>query len=243
MTREPEHDDILDDLRELRDQREAAVYPRSDATDRSGMVRVSLARDGLPQAFWVSSQWRDRLAATAFARAVTQACQAARMTRAQQQSRALQRSVWQQRLERLTAEVDSRAVAERQPAPAAFRRPAAGGAAPALDELAEQVMRSLDQVTSPAGRTRLQSLRGDGAGGEGALVIRVWPGGQAACQAHAGWVDRQTGAELSWALNQAAAASRKDLAAKSARVLGGVQPHDLVREALAALDAVTRYGT
>lgn len=213
-------------------------------------MRVSVTRDGLPEMFQVSSQWPDTLPAVALAGAVMEACQAALRTRGEAWSRALERSGWQERLERLEAELISRATSGPLPAPTVARRSAPGPRPQqepdplALELLAEQAMSMLDELTSPAARARHQALIGTGVAPERALAITLSPAGQVTCQADPGWVRTQTGAELSRALNQAVAAAREDLAGASAasrlRVLGHGQPYHLAKDALATLDALVR---
>jgi hypothetical protein len=174
------------------------------------MVRVRLGRDGIPDAFAVSGQWRDRLAAESFGAAVMEACQEAAARRGREWAQALQRTRWQDRLERL----DAHGPATATPVPDAFLRPAPGRRPPPMDVLAEQVMRRLDDLARP--RTGASPRPGRFAAPGRTLVITLSTGGQVTCQADPGWVASQTGAELTDALNAGLAAAAEDLAAAAA---------------------------
>src|SRR5262245_64729487 len=52
-------------------------WPPAEATDRTGVVRVTLGADRLPTSITVDEDWHAHLRPDAFARAVAQACQVA----------------------------------------------------------------------------------------------------------------------------------------------------------------------
>jgi hypothetical protein len=228
------------DLNELMAELQRAAPERSEGNDRSGMVRVRIGHDAIPEAFAVSAQWRDRLPAASFAGAVVEAVQDAAQRRGREWSQVLERSGWPERLRRLGAPADrpaSAAVTPANPVPAAFRRPARGLRTPPMDELAEQVMRKIDDLSSPEAAARAEPRPGRGANLGRTVELTLSGGGQVNCQADPRWVESQIGAGLTDALNAALQAARGDLAAAEAvRTQGAGQSDELMTDILSAFD-------
>jgi hypothetical protein len=188
-----------------------AAPARSEGSDRSGAVTAIVGPDGLPDAIRVHPDWRKKVQAGAFAAAVAEACASASRQRAVAWSRALARSGWQERLERVSRGSEF-AVPEPGPDHEPFGRVAGSGRSQPLDQLAENAISAFDAALSTATRMRQTPPRGNGANGERTLAISLAPGGQVSCQADPRWVGQQTAMSLDRALSQALAAARRGLA-------------------------------
>lgn len=191
-----------------------AAPESSQGSDRSGAVQAFLGRDGLPQAFRVHPDWMDKIGASSFGAAVTQACEAATRERGLAWSRALEKSGWQQRADRLKADPATAGAASYGTVPPAFRH--SGASEPqSPDELAEQAIRLARDVSSRAAATPRPNPRGTGANRSRTVTLTLSRSGHVSCQADPSWTAEQSAGQLTDALSTALAAARQHLAASA----------------------------
>ena len=199
-------------LQDLMAELQLAAPEGSRGSDRSGAVQAILGRDGLPQAFRVLPDWRDKIGASSVGAAVTQACEAATGERGLAWSRALEKSGWRQRADRLRADPAAAGAAPQATAPPAFWRPGASRLR-SPDELAEQAIRLARDVSSQAAAAPRPNRRGTGANRSRTVTLTLSPSGHVSCQADARWAAEQSAGQLTDALSAALAAARQNLAA------------------------------
>jgi hypothetical protein len=210
-------------LRSLLDDAQSQVPDRAEGADRTGVVRVLLAADGLPREIRVASGWHRRLAADRFADAVAQAGTDALSARLTAWSATLEQQDWQGRAERLRDPGSQPLSGGSGGIPPALRGPAAAGSpSPAhpgrpappgaprrsLGELTEEMIRAFDTTAAATAKPADPKV---GTGTSGGLTITVSRTGPVACDADPRWVAEQTAARLTTALGKALAAARADL--------------------------------
>lgn len=235
-------------LQDLMAELQRAVPESSQGSDRSGAVQAFLGRDGLPQAFRVHPDWRDKIGASSFSAAVTQACEAATRERGLAWLRALEKSGWQQRADRLKADPAAAEAAHHGTVPPAFRRP--GASRPrSPDELAEQAIRLARDVSSRAAATPRPSPRGTGANRSRTVTLTLSPSGHVSCHADASWAAEQSAGQLTDALTMALATARQNLAASTSADTPADGADDLLErqerllaQVFAAFDGAPRLG-
>jgi len=163
-------------------------WPPADATDRTGVVRVTLGADRLPTSIAVDEDWRTRLPPEAFARAVAQACQLA----GERQFRA-----WAA-LPHEESDLDADDAVADPARPNGVQRP----------RDAEAVLAdAIELLRDPA----LFAVRNRGVGTVGKLTIVVTHTGFDSCTADPDWLAQRDGEELTAAFAAALAAARDDL--------------------------------
>lgn len=235
-------------LRDLMAELQQATPESSQGSDRSGAVQALLGRDGLPQAFRVHPDWRDKIGVSSFGAAVTQACVAATRERGLAWSRALEKSGWQQRADRLRADPAVGGAAHHGTVPPAFRLP--GTSRPrSPDELAEQAIRLARDASSRAAATPRPNPRGTGANRSRTVTLTLSPSGHVSCQTDARWAAEQSAGQLTDALSAALAAARQNLAAATSADATGDGADDLLArqerllaEVFAAFEDLRRFG-
>ncbi len=203
-------------LQNLATEAAEAAPGHSEGADRTGMIRVIVGRDGLPESIRVAAQWQQKLEPGSFAAAVMAAFQAAAKQRAAAWSAVLADSGWQERLDRLADETSAAGTPKTSSVPAAFRRGLGNGRPPRpLEMLAEDVIGVLDEAArsaAAASGTPPRTARGTGSNRIRTLTITLSRTALAACEADPAWVARQTGPRLVEALAAALTAAREDLA-------------------------------
>jgi hypothetical protein len=203
-------------------RQQAAAPARSEGSDRSGAVTAVIGPDGLPETIQVRPGWRSRIPDRAFGSAVAEACAFAGQFRAVIWSQALSGLDWPDRLD---------------------HGPERAGGPRSIDEIAEDVIRTLEEALSAAARMRDAPPRGIGASSERNLVISLAPDGQVSCEVDPRWVEKQTEPALNQALSTALAAARQSLAGmtKGAGANVTARTSQLISEIHAAAGAARLY--
>jgi DNA-binding protein YbaB len=150
-------------------------------TDGSGQIEVRLAPDGFPDQILVAESWARRLEPDGLGTAVVEAAQNAG------------RAVLQQR------------PVDRDPAPVAD--PFGGGQVRAVEELAEAVIRALQDAATSSAKVIAELERpsaADGTDDSGHVRVTITGGSVTGCQIDNAWATRQNGHSLGAALTQAA---------------------------------------
>jgi len=228
-------------LQQLMSELGQAAPERSEGSDTSGMVRVTIAADGLPSRISVQSRWQDRLTADSLSAAVTEAWAAAQQHRGEAWARALERSGWQQRMDRLEAEAEQAAAAATDPVPAAFRRPAADVPPRPLPVLYDEVMSAADVAMARSARAPREPSTAVGSNRQRTVTVSLTPAGQLTCQADARWVSGRSGAELTEVLNAALSMARAGIAAADGEEAARTAGQDrLMAEVFATLENVAK---
>lgn len=221
-------------LSELLAQAKEQAPRRAEGTDRSGMVRVMLGPDGLPETIKVENGWKGQLAPDAFGAAVGEAFSAATGNRLTAWTVALREQGWPARVDRLRTGLDSSGP-EPAPVPPAVQR-----AMPPrpLDAIAEDVIKAFDTVHRFAAPPA--PVSGSGSAASGRLSLTLSASGGLSCTADPKWVSRQSAAALRTALSVGLRAARAELAranlARAADDASGTARLDgLLNEAFAVL--------
>jgi hypothetical protein len=215
---------------------EAGLSVEAMGADRTGMIKVWVGADGLPDRAEVGAGWRGRLGPAEFAEAVMQAGRAAVAAQLRQVKESRQPSEsevqsWTKRMDRArTASADRRDPQTPLVPPAAVFGAAEGsgpgGATPAgsalpgwgadgqtrdLGALAEDVFALLRRRRLAEADSGPAGRWGTGEAGQGQLSVAVSTHGELTCRASASWVDRQAPAALGSAVTQALAGARAEL--------------------------------
>jgi hypothetical protein len=183
-------------------------WPPADATDRTGVVRVTLGADRLPTSITVDEDWRTQLRPDGFARAVAQACQLA----GERQFRAWAALPHDE--SDLDAEddldADGGAILDADVTVPFHRGDQArpnGGSGQRPRDVEALLADAIEVLRDPA----LFAVRTHGVGTVGKLTIVVTHSGFDSCTADPDWLDQHGGEELTAALTAALAAARDDL--------------------------------
>ncbi|SDY98545.1 hypothetical protein SAMN05444365_104439 [Micromonospora pattaloongensis] len=223
-------------MQNLLAQAQAGVPERVEATDRSGMVRAVLGRDGLPESITVEPDWQHRLTADGFGAAVLEACQTAAGERMAAWSQALQADGLRARVDRMREDLAERpAPAPADALPAELRHQWDRARPRGLEYLVEDVLRAADRVDEFAAASPL-AVSGTGTDASGRLVVTVSKAGLVSCEAEPRWAGQQRGTALTAALREAVAMARADLARASQPSHSTGELDQLLTEALAILN-------
>jgi hypothetical protein len=193
---------------------------RAGGTDSHGAVHVRLGPDGLPRSFRVTSDWKRRVSADAFAAAVFEACMTAARERMEAWAARLEQEGWQSRVDRLRDEL-GQTPADEASTPVSGHVPAAFAGKPrkdgprALHVLAEDALSAFDAAQRRA-TAEPGPPQGSGHAADGRLVLTLSGSSLVSCQADPGWVSGQTAAGLTRALGEALTAARASLAGTAA---------------------------
>jgi hypothetical protein len=229
-------------LRELLSEAQAESPRQTEATDRSGAVRMVLGPDGLPVSIRVAAGWERKIAPAAFGGAVAEAFSAAARERMAAWTQQLSDSRWQQKAGRLREDISAgRPGTPHDQVPPAFTRDPGDIQPRPIDALAEDVLKALDAAQEAAAAKPAKPPQGTGQSAMGKLVLTLSSGGLVSCTADPRWVSQQTAVKLTDALGQALAAARTQLAeATKAAQAAATQRSDglsqLLGEALSLLN-------
>jgi hypothetical protein len=223
-------------MQNLLAQAQAGVPERVEATDRSGMVRAVLGRDGLPESITVEADWQHRLAADGFGAAVVQACQTAAGERMAAWSQALQADGLRAQADRMREDLaEQPTLAPADPLPGQLRHQLDRARPRALEHLVEDVLRAADRVDEFAAASPLAAM-GTGTDASAQLIVTVCKAGLVSCEAEPRWAGQQRGTALTTALREAVAMARTDLARASQHPHSTGELDQLLTEALAILN-------
>jgi hypothetical protein len=210
--------------------------PRSsEGTDRTGAIRAFLGPDGLPDSFRIEPRWHRKISAENFGGSVVEACQAAMGERLNTWARTLEDKGWQAQADQLRLDLDGPGSASMPGGiPAAFRSPSAATTSRPIDQVAEDMIKALDDV---AGLTPPppHAMGAAGSNRSGKLVLTLSKAGLVSCVADAEWVTTQTAATLMNALGEALTAARADLTSTACQAEPSGALDSLLADALALL--------
>lgn len=232
------------ELRDLIVDAESMAPERSEATDRSGAIRMAIGRDLQPQAITVANDWAQRLDPRAVGAAVFEAYQACTQQLSAQWSQALEHQGFEDRMERLNrleAETeDGPPPGASGTLPPAFQRPETLTEARSLDSIASDMLAAAEAASAlvaSAGAT--PPAQGIGRTRTRTAAIGLSSAGMIGCEVDPAWAARQTGTRLTQALRTALAEAKEEFAAaerERAGARGGVpQLNGLLDEILAKL--------
>ena len=96
-------------LQQVIAEAQSSAPGRAEGTDSCGAVHVRLGPDGLPRSLRVTSDWKRRVPADAFADAVGEACMAAARQRMDAWAAKLEQAGWKSRVDQLRDQLDQTA--------------------------------------------------------------------------------------------------------------------------------------
>jgi hypothetical protein len=96
-------------LQQVIAEAQSSAPGRAEGTDSCGAVHVRLGPDGLPRSLRVTSDWKRRVSADAFADAVGEACMAAARERMDAWAANLEQGGWKSRVDQLRDQLDQTA--------------------------------------------------------------------------------------------------------------------------------------
>ncbi|MBF9071653.1 hypothetical protein [Streptacidiphilus fuscans] len=209
----------------------SAVPESCEGSDQSGAVRVFSGQGDVPQQVQLATDWERRLGAGQLGAAVLEAAQAAAMKRLQAWAQDFGASNWKERV----GDVQSAPTEETHFETADAMLDLSQVRPRPLGELAEEVMTSLERVSSSLSTP----LEGRGQGGGGGVEVVITKSGLASCEVNERWAAGRTSTAISQALNSAFDSARLALteAEASAPAAGADR---LLREALALLSDRSR---
>jgi hypothetical protein len=215
---------IVDDLQNRLPQ-------RIDGQDATGMVRATVAADGLPVSFQVDYDWKRHLRPAAFGDAVAQAVGDASNRRLAAWAHAFNDADLPSQAARVRDRVDSEP-AQPPPVPPPVAKPPE--ARQARDPSA--LIRDFLDVTSDLDAyASAVTAEGRGVAAYGKLAVTLSASGAMSCTVDPSWAADKTGEELGEALQGVLATAREDLQRAAAAASPAARTNKLLDEALALL--------
>jgi hypothetical protein len=197
---------------------DSAMPERSEATDRSGAVRVVLGTEGLPETFRVATDWNRRIDPRSLGEAVVEACEAAMQQRLAAWAQVLEDQGLMERIrriDRLEAQTSAAAGLSDDSLPPALQRKPVRPQTPPLEMLADKAMSAqdaLDAYLASSAGAPPREPQGTGTDRTRALRLTVTESGTVSCDIDPKWAARRPGPQVAEALNNVLGFARRDLA-------------------------------
>lgn len=209
----------------------------ASGSDAQGAVEVRIGRDGLPEHISASSDWHRRRRPEALGAAVAEACEAAASELMSVWSQGLMQSDWDRKVDEVHRTTVGQPFGTASAVPDAAQRDWQRVVARPLDQLAEDVIASLTQLSSPDTRAA-DSGRATGTDSGRNVSITLSHGSLSSCEVDAAWAKNQSSVGLNRAFNEALTHARTALReTDTADAAAGSRQHasSLLDEAMAIL--------
>ncbi|BAJ29303.1 MULTISPECIES: hypothetical protein [Kitasatospora] len=243
----------IDELNRIREQalllggalrRAADALPaREEGEDSSGLVRVVIDADGIPESIVIGAGWKSRIRAEDLGATVREAAAAAGMRRMEAWSRELDRDDHRDAYDRGVESVRTGRTDHRASAPQDAPNESGSTARPLQDVIEDilELSRRVGSEETPLHRSASVTVFNSSR----TVTVTLTPTAFVSAEIDPRWADSRSGSELSREIQSTVTAARARLAAAAAEQTGppgaGEQLERLLGESMAALRDPARF--